>query len=106
MSIEARIDSILKPETGGTNHVAAGSGFCRKDLTGKGVGASERISVRIVQFLANHKPEVFCDGCIAEKLGLSHRHRVTAILCVKAAVWRDVGACSQCGKHKQVIRHV
>lgn len=67
------------------------------------------ISGRLSQYLLAHRPALFCDDCIADRLGLSHRrqaNRVTSTLGTSPAFWRDVGACTACGKHKQVIRHV
>jgi hypothetical protein len=70
---------------------------------------SERAVDRVGQFLAAHRPALFCDDCIADKLGLSRRrqaNRVTGTLGKTSRFWRAVGACSVCEKHKQVIRHV
>jgi len=70
---------------------------------------SGRIVGRISQFLADHKPFLFCDDCITDKLGLSSRrqaNRVTSRLAATSNFWRSVGACSACGKHKQVVRNV
>jgi hypothetical protein len=72
-------------------------------------GASELISVRVNRFLADRVPWLFCDDCITDELGLSHRrqaNRVTVALGKDEAFWRDIAACSVCRKHKQVIRHV
>lgn len=69
----------------------------------------ERIAGRVSQFLLAHRPTLFCDDCIADRLGLSHRrqaNRVTRAMANSAAFWRAVGACSACNKHKQVIRYV
>ncbi len=73
-------------------------------LTGSGT-----IAGRIGQFLLAHRPQLFCDDCIGDRLGLSHRrqaNRVTATMGASQAFWRDVAACTACSKHKQVIRHV
>ena len=70
---------------------------------------SEGIAGRVSQFVSAHRPSLFCDDCIAEKLGLSHRrqaNRVTVALGASSDFWRAVGACAACDKHKQVIRHV
>ena len=70
---------------------------------------SERIACRVSRLLATHVPALFCDDCITDKLGLSDRrqaNRVTVVFGKSASFWRDVGACSVCRKHKQVIRHV
>ena len=70
---------------------------------------SRTIAARIGQFLLDHRPRLFCDDCIGDHLGLSHRrqaNRVTAAIGTAPAFWRDVGACTACSKHKQVIRHV
>ena len=64
---------------------------------------------RITRFLADHRPALFCDYCIADKLALNNRreaNRVTSALEKSSLFWRDVGACSVCAQHKQVIRHV
>ena len=69
----------------------------------------ERNADRIGRFLAARRPELFCDDCMADKLGLNHRreaNRVTRALGKTHHFWRDVGACSACEQHKQVIRHV
>ena len=69
---------------------------------------SMTIAARIGQFLLAHRPQLFCDDCIGDHLGLSHRrqaNRVTATFGTSPAFWRDVGACTACSKHKQVIRH-
>lgn len=74
---------------------------------GDGSNEPERIAGRVSQFLLARKPALFCDDCIADRLGLSHRrqaNRVTAVMANSAAFWRAVGACTACGKHKQVIR--
>ena len=71
--------------------------------------STERNADRIGGFLAARRPGLFCDDCIADKLGLNHRreaNRVTNALGKTHHFWRDVGACSACGQHKQVIRHV
>ncbi len=71
--------------------------------------AADRNADRMGRFLAARRPELFCDDCIADKLGLSHRreaNRITRALGKTHHFWRDVGACSACGQHKQVIRHV
>ena len=71
--------------------------------------SSRTIAARIGQFLLAHRPQLFCDDCIGNRLGLSHRrqaNRVTAAMGTSPAFWRDVGACTACSKHKQVIRHV
>jgi len=64
---------------------------------------------RITRFLADRRPALFCDHCIAEKLGLSNRreaNRITSTLGKSSIFWRDVGACSVCAQYKQVIRNV
>lgn len=69
----------------------------------------KRIAGRVSEFLLAHRPALFCDDCIADRLGLSHRrqaNRVTRTMEDSADFWRAVGACSGCNKHKQVIRHV
>jgi hypothetical protein len=69
----------------------------------------ERNADRIGRFLAAGRPRLFCDDCIADMLALSHRreaNRITGALGKTHHFWRDVGACSACGQHKQVIRHV
>lgn len=69
---------------------------------------STTIAARIGRFLLAHRPQLFCDDCLGAYLGLSHRrqaNRVTATIGTSPAFWRDVGACTACGKHKQVIRH-
>jgi hypothetical protein len=70
---------------------------------------SERIAGRISQLLTAHRPALFCDDCIADRLALNHRrqaNRATTALADSSAFWRAVAACSDCNKHKQVIRHV
>ena len=116
MPIMIRADSIVKVGAGEISHKAHQSpfqaksfGFCCQDSTENVTRASEKIADRIGQFLVNHRPALFCDDCIAEKLGLSHRrqaNRITAAFGTTPTFWRDVGACFGCGKHKQVIRHV
>ncbi len=69
----------------------------------------ERIASRVGQFLVDHRPALFCDDCITAQLGLSSRRqasRVTGQLAATSGFWRDVGACSVCCKHKQVVRNV
>jgi hypothetical protein len=69
----------------------------------------ERIAGRVGQFLTDHRPALFCDDCITAELGLSSRRqasRVTVRLATTSNFWRDVGACSVCCKHKQVVRNV
>lgn len=64
---------------------------------------------RITRFLADLRPALFCDDCIADKLGLSNRreaNRITRTLGKSSIFWRDIGACSVCGQYKQVIRNV
>ncbi len=86
--------------------VEAGASFTRPASPNDGPTS---ISRRLSQYLLAHRPALFCDDCIADRLGLSHRrqaNRVTSTLGTSPAFWRDVGACTACGKHKQVIRHV
>ncbi len=69
----------------------------------------ERIAGRVDGLLASRRPALWCDDCIADQLGLSHRrqaNRVTVAMANTSTFWRTVGACSVCNKHKQVIRHV
>lgn len=71
--------------------------------------SAKRNTDRIGTFLAARRPELFCDDCIADMLGLRHRreaNRITGALGKTHHFWRDVGACSACKQHKQVIRHV
>lgn len=78
-------------------------------LPAKGKASVGRNTDRLTRFLADHRPALFCDYCIADKLGLSRRreaNRVTSALGKSSVFWRDVGACSVCAQHKQVIRHV
>lgn len=63
----------------------------------------------ITRFLADHKPALFCDRCIADELGLSNRreaNRITSTLGKSSMFWRGIGACSVCAQYKQVIRNV
>lgn len=95
----AEIGNRLEPASGG-RPVPADS---------KAQTNSERNADHLGRFLAAHRPALFCDDCIADKLGLSHRreaNRVTRALGKTSNFWRDVGACSACERHKQVIRHV
>ena len=78
-------------------------------LPANGKASAGRNTDRITRFLADHRPALFCDYCIADKLGLSNRreaNRVTSALGKSSVFWRDVGACSVCAQHKRVIRHV
>jgi hypothetical protein len=71
--------------------------------------SSERIAGRVGRFLTDHRPSLFCDDCITDRLGLSSRRqasRVTGRLAETTNFWRAVGACSVCHKHKQVVRNV
>ena len=71
--------------------------------------SAERNADHISRFLEARRPALFCDDCIADKLALSHRreaNRITRALAKTSKFWRDVGACTACDKHKQVIRNV
>ena len=114
MSIMTRADSIATAETGGANRNTQQDMLSDVGPRRSGQRPTEsviavNIADRISHLLFSHKPALFCDDCIADKLGMSHRrqvNRVTAVFGTRATFWRAVGACSECGKHKQVIRHV
>ena len=57
------------------------------------------ISERVYNFLAQHKPDCFCDDCIQHALGLSRRQEVapvTITLGLTAAFHRGSGQCALC----------
>jgi hypothetical protein len=65
------------------------------------------IPQRINEFITKHRPNAFCDDCIAEKLDLSRRqqaHRVTSALGPTGDFRREVDSCSLCGNEKKVTR--
>ena len=110
MSTWYEISDGLNPASGESTDVeaVASSIYVRSPDDRRPTG-SERIAERVGQFVSAHRPSLFCDDCIADQLGLSHRrqaNRVTVALGNSSAFWRAVGACTACNKHKQVIRHV
>jgi hypothetical protein len=57
-------------------------------------------------FITKHRPDEFCDDCIAEQLRLSRRqqaHRVTSALATTDCFRREKDICSLCGSEKMVI---
>ena len=94
-----------------SNHGLAAQSASSTDrgLPANGKASAGRNADRITRFLADRRPALFCDDCIADMLGLSHRreaNRITSTLGKSSIFWRDVGACSVCAQHKQVIRNV
>jgi len=64
---------------------------------------------KINDFLVRRPGRMFCDTCIAERLGLKWRQQVqliTATLAVTDAFKRDLGPCCTCSEAKQVIQAV
>ena len=65
------------------------------------------IEDRIRNFMAHRGPATICDACIAQQLGLKHRHqaqRVTRRLALVGELHRRPGSCSLCGETKLVTR--
>ena len=65
------------------------------------------IAERVNKFITKHKPDAFCDDCIAEQLDLSRRQEanlVTITLATTDNFQREIDNCSLCREVKKVIR--
>ena len=64
------------------------------------------IAERVNSFITEHRPNAFCDDCIAEQLSLSSRQEaqhITSALATTDSFQRVRGICSICGSEKKVI---
>lgn len=68
--------------------------------------ASARVPERVASFLRTNKPAAYCDGCIANALGLARHQQAqqaTVGLGLSFGFTRQDGKCCVCGQDRLVI---